>query len=136
MGGVITGTAFTAQFPSIDTTSSNGNATLQGFTVAIYNIGCWLGALLTMFIGDRLGRKRTIMVGAAILAVGTVIQCSAYSLAQLLVSNKCLQSSVIFFLPQGVRLLIRICYEGWKDYHRHGKRDYHIVNSRMACGID
>jgi MFS family permease len=102
MGGVITGTAFTAQFPSIDTTSSNGNATLQGFTVAIYNIGCWLGALLTMFIGDRLGRKRTIMVGAAILAVGTVIQCSAYSLAQLLVSNKCLQSSVFsFFSPKG-----------------------------------
>lgn len=85
MGGVITGTAFTDQFPSINTTTANGNSTLQGFTVAIYNIGCWAGALLTMFIGDGLGRKRTIVVGATVLAVGTVIQCSAFSLAQLLV---------------------------------------------------
>jgi MFS family permease len=86
MGGVITGPAFTKQFPSIDTTTGNGNANLQGFVVGIYNIGCWLGSLLTMFIGGRLGRKQTIIVGATILALGTVIQCSAYSLPQLMVN--------------------------------------------------
>ena len=86
MGGVITGSAFTKQFPSINTTTGHGNSTLQGFVVAIYNIGCWLGSLLTMFIGERLGRKRTIMVGAGILAIGTIIQCSSFALAQLMVS--------------------------------------------------
>jgi MFS family permease len=85
MGGVLTGTAFTKQFPTIDTTTGNGNATLQGFVVAIYTLGCWLGSLLTMVIAERLGRKRTIIVGASILAVGTVIQCSAYGLPQLMV---------------------------------------------------
>lgn len=87
MGGVITGPAFTKQFPSIDTTTANGNANLQGFVVAIYNIGCWAGSLLTMFIGEKLGRKLTIIVGALVLAVGTVIQCSAFELAQLMVNN-------------------------------------------------
>ncbi|KAK5031231.1 hypothetical protein LTS07_004966 [Exophiala sideris] len=87
MGGVITGPAFTKQFPSINTTTAKGNTQLQGFTVASYNIGCWAGSLLTMFIGDRFGRKRTIIIGASVLAVGTVIQCSSYSLAQLIVGR-------------------------------------------------
>ena len=86
MGGVITGTAFTKQFPSINITTANGNATLQGFVVASYNIGCWAGALLVMGIGERLGRKRTLIVGPTILAIGTVIQCSSYGLPQLIVS--------------------------------------------------
>ncbi|EJU02248.1 general substrate transporter [Dacryopinax primogenitus] len=87
MGGVITGPQFTQRFPSIDTTSGHGNAQLHRFTVGIYNIGCWAGSLLTMVIGEPLGRKRTIIVGAIILAAGTIIQCSSYSLAQLLVGR-------------------------------------------------
>lgn len=86
MGGVITGTAFTRQFPTINTTTANGNSTLQGLVVAIYNIGCWAGSLLTMVIGEKLGRKRTIIVGATILALGTVIQCSSFGIPQLIVS--------------------------------------------------
>lgn len=88
MGGVITGPAFTKQFPSINTTTANGNTRLQGFTVAIYNIGCWAGSLLTMVIGEKLGRKKTIIFGASVLAIGTVIQCSSYALAQLLVRSQ------------------------------------------------
>lgn len=86
MGGVITGPAFTKQFPTINTTTGDGNANMQGFVVGIYNIGCWAGSLLTMVIGGRLGRKKTIIVGATILALGTVIQCSAYSIPHLMVS--------------------------------------------------
>lgn len=85
MGGVDTGVAFTKQFPSINTTSGNGSSTLLGLVVAIYNIGCWAGSLLTMFIGEPLGRKRTIVLGAAVLAVGTAIQCSSYDIPQLIV---------------------------------------------------
>jgi len=87
MGGVLTGAAFTKQFPSINTTSGTGNSQLQGLVVGVYNLGCWAGSLLTMLIGERLGRKRTIMVGASILAVGTIIQCSAFTIAQLMVGR-------------------------------------------------
>lgn len=85
MGGVITGTAFTREFPILNTTSGNGNSTLEGLVVAIYNIGCWAGSLLTMVVGERLGRKLTVIVGATVLALGTVIQCSSFSIAQLIV---------------------------------------------------
>jgi MFS family permease len=85
MGGVITGTAFTREFPILNTTSGNGNSTLEGLVVAIYNIGCWAGSLLTMVMGERLGRKLTVIVGATVLALGTVIQCSSFSIAQLIV---------------------------------------------------
>ena len=87
LGGVLGGPAFTKQFPSINTTSGNGNPRLQGFVVGSYNIGCWLGALMTVYMGEKLGRKRTIMVGCTILAIGTAIQCSAYSIPQLVVGR-------------------------------------------------
>ncbi|KAK5464859.1 hypothetical protein LTS15_001422 [Exophiala xenobiotica] len=87
MGGVITGTAFTAQFPSINTTTAKGNTQLQGFTLGAYNIGSWLGALLTAVIGERLGRKGSVVVGCSIIAIGTALQCSSFQLAQLIVGR-------------------------------------------------
>ncbi|CAK7224533.1 hypothetical protein SCUCBS95973_005549 [Sporothrix curviconia] len=87
MGGVISGSAFTEQFPSINTTSGNGNSTLQGFVVAVYSLGCWLGSLLCAVFADRLGRKRTVLVGETILICGTAIQCSAFGLPQLIVGR-------------------------------------------------
>lgn len=39
MSGLLTGSAFTKQFPEIDTTASgNGSSSLQGTVVAIYEI--------------------------------------------------------------------------------------------------
>lgn len=86
MGGVITGSAFTAQFPSIDTTSSNGNAQLQGAVLGMYNIGSFLGSLLTGLVGERIGRKKSIILGCLIIAVGTLLQCTSFALGQLIVS--------------------------------------------------
>ncbi|GAD97952.1 hypothetical protein FG04062.1 [Paecilomyces variotii No. 5] len=87
MGGVSTGPAFTKQFPAINITTGNGNAKLQGFVIASYNVGCWAGSLFTMVIGEPLGRKKTIVIGATVLAVGTVLQCSAFGLPQLIVGR-------------------------------------------------
>lgn len=87
MGGVISGSAFTAQFPTINTTSGNGNSTLQGFVVAVYSLGCWIGSLLCALFADRIGRKRTVITGESILIVGTAIQCSAFGLPQLIVGR-------------------------------------------------
>lgn len=99
MGGVITGSAFTAQFPSINTTTAHGNAQLQGFTLGTYNIGSFFGALLTAVIGERLGRKGSIVLGCSIIAVGTALQCSSFGLPQLIVS---------YFLTFSGRLLVLI----------------------------
>lgn len=121
MGGVITGPAFTQQFPSINTTTGQGNSTLQGFVVAVYNIGCWAGSLLTMVVGERLGRKRTIMIGATILAIGTVIQCSSFTIAQLIVCNKTASFKKTM-----------THYSGRPPGHRYREWHHYIHDTRMA----
>jgi MFS family permease len=85
MSGLLTGVAFTKQFPEIDTTNGgNGSASLQGTVVAIYEIGCFFGAILAFMFGERLGRRWMIMLGCAILTVGAAIQAAAYGVPQLI----------------------------------------------------
>lgn len=61
MSGLLTGTAFTKQFPEIDTTADgSGSASLQGTVVAIYEIGCFFGSIFCLFAGERLGRRNCI----------------------------------------------------------------------------
>lgn len=83
MGGFLTSAPFERTFPSI----SNGNSTLQGFTVAVYEIGCAIGALSVIFGGDLFGRRATVMLGEAILIVGAILQFTSYGLAQLIVGR-------------------------------------------------
>ncbi|GHJ83796.1 hypothetical protein NliqN6_0198 [Naganishia liquefaciens] len=88
MSGLLTGAAFTATFPEIDTTpTGNGSASLQGTVVAIYEIGCLMGSLTAFFFGDRLGRRKTIGLGCSILIVGAALQTSAYGIPQAIVAR-------------------------------------------------
>lgn len=86
MSGLLTGDAFTRTFPEIDTTNgANGSATLQGTVVAIYEIGCFFGAIFCLLVGERLGRRRCIMIGCVVLAVGAVLQAAAFGIPQMIV---------------------------------------------------
>lgn len=53
-------------------------------SVAIYEIGCFFGAILAFAFGERLGRRWTIMIGCAILVVGAAIQTAAYGIPQMI----------------------------------------------------
>lgn len=55
------------------------NPTMQGFTTAIYEIGCLFGAMLILGIGDLLGRRRAIVLGGVVMLVGVLIQVSSTS---------------------------------------------------------
>jgi len=55
--------------------------------VASYNVGCFVGAVITIFIGDLLGRRKMIFLGSSIMIVGAILQCSSFSLAQLIVGR-------------------------------------------------
>ncbi|RDW62489.1 hypothetical protein BP5796_10791 [Coleophoma crateriformis] len=83
MGGFLTSVPFEKTFPTI----SNGNSTLQGFTVAVYEIGCAIGALSVIVGGDLFGRRLTVMLGQAIIIVGAILQASSFGLAQLIVGR-------------------------------------------------
>ncbi|TVY43141.1 Sugar transporter [Lachnellula subtilissima] len=89
MSGLLTGSAFTKQFPEIDTTDSGtGSSSLQGTVWVFQNpIGCFFGAILCFMFGERLGRRKSILIGSFILAIGAVLQASAYSIPQLIVGR-------------------------------------------------
>ncbi|WWD21821.1 hypothetical protein CI109_106309 [Kwoniella shandongensis] len=93
-GGGVTGyKTFYTSFPRIDTTTTKGavkshNSLIQGTTVSSLNLGAAMGCLSTMYLGNRLGRRRTVMLGAIVTLVGTVLQCSAFELPQLIVARR------------------------------------------------
>lgn len=59
----------------------------QGIAVASYNLGCFVGAILTIFIGNPLGRRRTIFCGCITMATGALLQATAFSLPHFIVAR-------------------------------------------------
>jgi MFS family permease len=53
------------------------NTLLQGGIIASYYLGCLPGALFGGWIGDKIGRIKTIAAGAAWTIVGAALQTSA-----------------------------------------------------------
>lgn len=92
VGGLTDFPSWTRQFPAIDTVNTTGaqksqNSTVQGAVVASFMIGALFGSLSCTWIGDILGRRRAIFLGACIALIGQVLECTAYSLAQLTVGR-------------------------------------------------
>ncbi|KAG1854934.1 general substrate transporter [Suillus subalutaceus] len=88
MSSLITGNQFEASFPEVVVEASHPNhATLQSFIIAIYEVGCLFGALSNLWVGDRLGRRRTIFLGGSIMMIGAILQITAFSFAQLTFSR-------------------------------------------------
>lgn len=86
--------SFVKYFPSIDTLPSatselspSTRSTYQGIAVASYNLGCFCGAVFTIFVGNTLGRKRTIFYGSIIMTIGALLQCTSYDLPQWIVGR-------------------------------------------------
>ncbi|KAF4122748.1 Sugar (and other) transporter [Geosmithia morbida] len=93
-GGFLDLPSFTKYFPSInpdeegiDRATQSTRSTNQGITVAAYNLGCFTGAVLCIFIGNPLGRRRTIMVGCATMITGAILQATAYDLPHFIVGR-------------------------------------------------
>ncbi|TFK49307.1 general substrate transporter [Heliocybe sulcata] len=88
MSALLTGNQFEATFPQVVVDSAHPNhATLQSFIVAIYEIGCLMGALSNLWVGDRLGRRRTIFWGGIIMIIGAILQTTSYSYTQMIVAR-------------------------------------------------
>ncbi|KAK1501046.1 hypothetical protein CABS01_09781 [Colletotrichum abscissum] len=88
MSGLLTGYAFTRTFPEIDTTNGGGgSSSLQGTVVAIYEIGCFFGAIFCLLVGERLGRRKCIMLGCVVLSIGAALQASAFGIPQMIVGR-------------------------------------------------
>jgi len=54
---------------------------------SVYNLGCFVGAMSTVWTGDFFGRPRQILVGSTIIAIGAIIQTASYSVPQMMVGR-------------------------------------------------
>jgi MFS family permease len=66
-GGLLSNNAFLGTF-------GNPNNTIQGQIVSTYDIGCILGAISSIFLGDKLGRRRSIISGCCLVIIGGTIR--------------------------------------------------------------
>lgn len=57
---------------------------LTGFVTSVYDLGRFVGALLTLRVGEWLGRKRMLIIFTSIITTGILIQTGAHSMNHLL----------------------------------------------------
>ncbi|KAB8079739.1 general substrate transporter [Aspergillus leporis] len=93
-GGLLDLPSFTKYFPdihpddpTIDASTKSQRSLNQGIAVASYNLGCFCGAILTIFIGNPLGRRRTIFIGCITMATGALLQSTAFDLPHFIVGR-------------------------------------------------
>ncbi|KAJ6569528.1 putative MFS sugar transporter [Mycena capillaripes] len=91
-GGLLDLPSWVALFPEIDTVNTTGaqkahKSHIQGTIVAVYTLGGLFGALSCLLIGDKLGRRHTMMLGAVVTTIGSILQSSSFSFPQLIVGR-------------------------------------------------
>ncbi|KAH8111654.1 general substrate transporter [Phellopilus nigrolimitatus] len=87
MSSLLTLPRFEEVFPQVVVATGPNHATLQSFVVAVYELGCLIGALSNLFVGDKLGRRKTIILGGSIMIVGAALQTGSISYAMLVVAR-------------------------------------------------
>jgi MFS family permease len=80
MAAVLTNPAWIKQF-------NNPDSSLQGGITAAMPGGSLLGALLVTYLGDKLGRKNTVIVSGWIWVVGSILMCASVNVAMLVVGR-------------------------------------------------
>lgn len=80
---VFSGVIVTDDFLKLHDLEGPSRTTMLSTVTAIYDIGCFVGALLAFTAGERLGRKKSILVGTTIMLIGTVLMSASFSLGQM-----------------------------------------------------
>lgn len=73
--------------PNRDYRYCHGTPETQAAGVALYQIGCFLGAVVIFFYGERFGRKSSTFWGSLIMIIGGVMQAASFEYG-LLVSGR------------------------------------------------
>lgn len=77
----------TPDFLEVHNLAGPSKTSLLGTVTAIYDIGCFLGAIAACFLGEKYGRKKTVLLGTTIMTIGAILQISSYSVAQMIVGR-------------------------------------------------
>ncbi|GKZ19580.1 hypothetical protein AbraIFM66951_011297 [Aspergillus brasiliensis] len=85
--GLFSGVIVTQDFLKVHDLEGPSKTSTLSTVTAIYDVGCFFGALIAFTIGERLGRKKTVLIGTAIMTVGTLLCCTSYSLPQIFIGR-------------------------------------------------
>lgn len=72
-GGIIVGQDFLEYF-------DHPTPEMQGWVTACYDLGCFGGALLALLVGEKLGRRRMLLLFTVIMASGIVVQTASHNM--------------------------------------------------------
>jgi MFS family permease len=91
-GGIMSYSAFYHMYPDLNTATTTGslkdhNSLIQGTCNGASNLGGIVGCLSVMYLGNKLGRRLNTFIGAVLCVIGTVLFCSAYSMAQMILGR-------------------------------------------------
>ncbi|KAJ6019203.1 hypothetical protein N7499_009638 [Penicillium canescens] len=78
--GIINANSFRSQF-------GYPSSSMTGTIVAVYNLGCFLGYMIASQFGRIMGRCLTIIVSQWICILGTILQCTAFTIPHLIVGR-------------------------------------------------
>ncbi|EIW66271.1 hypothetical protein TREMEDRAFT_72410 [Tremella mesenterica DSM 1558] len=80
MSGIIASEQFNTEFPATHQSSPSDvhAGTVQGTVTSVYEVGCFFGALFAYFFGERMGRRKVMLLGAVIMIIGTVLSVTSF----------------------------------------------------------
>ncbi|CAK1358840.1 High-affinity glucose transporter [Cercospora beticola] len=95
MSAIISTTSYLCYFnqgpegpPFNDNVNCSGpRASTQGGISAAMPAGSWVGALVSGYLSDILGRKKSIMIGCIIWVIGSTITCASQNIGMLIVGR-------------------------------------------------
>ncbi|KAL2861515.1 general substrate transporter [Aspergillus pseudodeflectus] len=85
--GVFGGVVISPDYLRVHDLEGPEKTELLSTVTAIYNVGCFLGAVLATWIGGKLGRKKSVLLGIFIMTIGAVLQTSSYGVPHMMVAR-------------------------------------------------
>ncbi|OOF90688.1 hypothetical protein ASPCADRAFT_134979 [Aspergillus carbonarius ITEM 5010] len=82
--GVFSGVVISPDFLRLHHLEGPTKTTLLGTVTAIYDVGCFFGSICAYWLGERPGRRKTVLLGTTIMTIGAVLQASSYSVGQMM----------------------------------------------------
>jgi len=124
VGGLLSLRDWNDHFPQIDTVDAHGaershKSTVQGTVVSTFTIGALFGALSCSWVGDILGRRKTIFGAAVLTLVGEILQCTSFHIAQFIMGR--------FILGWGVGVLSATVPVWQSECSSTSNRGKHVV---------
>ncbi|EST08561.1 General substrate transporter [Kalmanozyma brasiliensis GHG001] len=77
MSGIITAQQFNDEFPATGG-DSHRTTVIQGAVVSCYELGCFFGAVFTLFRGEKIGRRPLMLLGAVLMVIGAIISVTPF----------------------------------------------------------